>query len=65
LLTGLAMIAAGGNFLEFRGSRAAALLLVIELFSTVSIGLVLALLFAACTFPPHPPKGGAIAEGNS
>ena len=64
LLTGLAMIAAGGTFLEFRGSRATALLLVIELFSTVSIGLVLTLLFAACTFPPDPSGDGRIAGGH-
>jgi hypothetical protein len=30
-------------------------MLIIELFSTVSIGLVLILLFAACTFRPESP----------
>ncbi|MFP4349005.1 MAG: hydrogenase subunit MbhD domain-containing protein [Thermodesulfobacteriota bacterium] len=64
LLAGLSSIVTGGMFLEYRGEHAKALLLVIEIFSTLSIGLVLTLLFAACTFAPDPGRGAPAPGGH-
>lgn len=55
LLAGLSTWLQGGRFLEYRGTGAGIAMLIIELFSTVSIALVLILLFAACTFRPETP----------
>jgi multisubunit Na+/H+ antiporter MnhB subunit len=52
-----------GAFLEYRGPEAKALILVIEFAATASIGLVLTLLFAACTFQPDEGTGPATLEG--
>jgi uncharacterized MnhB-related membrane protein len=57
LLVGAATTAHGA-FLAYRQEQAKALILAIELAAALSIGLVLTLLFAACTFRPDNDAGG-------
>lgn len=63
MIIGLLLSITAGAFLAYRGAQAKTLILIIEILSTLSIGLVLTLLFAACTFPPSPERPGEPVEG--
>jgi len=61
LLAGL-WTCGSGSFLEYRGATAKLVILAIELASAVSIGLVLTLLFAACSFRPTKQDAAPLRE---